>query len=155
MVLGLRPKGFQVFTQLIADATKSGESFFFRALHGGWVIEVAVDGKRLSGKDRAAFPGVVALGQNVVKMLAGELVGAFSAVAEDVDAQLLHRGIASGRTPRFIEREQRRRWRASIGIEGANHWKSNVAAIAQASCAAMNPGASTERKRIRRGAEYV
>ena len=98
MVLGPRRKGFQVFTQLIADATKCGESFLFRTLDGGWFIEVAVDGRRLSGKDRAAFLGVVAHGQNVVKMLAGELVDAFERWQDMSMPNSFIAAIASGRT---------------------------------------------------------
>ena len=61
-------EGLEVFAEFIADAAEEGEPFLFGALQRGGVFEVAVYGDGVAGKDRAAFLGVVADGQNVIEM---------------------------------------------------------------------------------------
>src|SRR5579862_1950199 len=65
-------KTSKVMPHLIADAAKKREPLLFGALQGGRILKAVVNHHGLVWKDRAAFPGVVAYGKNVIELPAGE-----------------------------------------------------------------------------------
>ena len=60
--------------QFVANAAKHSDPFIASALCLGRVLETVVNSHGLAGKDRAAFLGVVANGEHVIELLAGEFV---------------------------------------------------------------------------------
>jgi hypothetical protein len=86
----------QILPNLVTDTPESSEPLLFGTLQGGRVFKVAMDGNRFTRKNRAALFGVVADGQDVVQVLAGEFIDALGTVTGNVDAQFLHGGNGFG-----------------------------------------------------------
>ena len=76
----------EVLPHLVADATEQRKPLLFATFERCRICKAPVNHGGLTGKDRAAFPGVVADGQHVVEWLASELLYALGTMAGNVDA---------------------------------------------------------------------
>lgn len=77
---------FEPWADEVADLAEGGG--LSASGKGGGVGETVVDALSGAGEDGAGFAGVVADGDDVVEMLAGEFVDRFRAVLRDIDADL-------------------------------------------------------------------
>jgi hypothetical protein len=70
----LRCKLSEISSKLITDVPESVKALLFRSLNCSRVFEVVVQPVSMTGKDRAAFPSVVADSQHTIEALVYELV---------------------------------------------------------------------------------
>ncbi len=77
--------------QFVANAAADGGAVFERAFgKGRRVFEAVVKSLGSAGKDRAGFFGVIANGDDIVKMMSVELVKVLGTMIGNIDAQFLH-----------------------------------------------------------------
>jgi len=83
-------KTSQILPNLVTDPAERGEPLFFGPIESGGILEVVVNPRRLTWKNRAAFLGVVTDRQNIIEVLVGELVHTLGTGASDIDPDLPH-----------------------------------------------------------------